>query len=374
MLAAAFQENGYTTGLYTSPHLYDFRERIKINGQFLSEDFIVEFVERLKPIIEKIEPSFFEITVAMAFEYFAEQNVDVAIIEVGLGGRLDSTNIITPELSIITNIGRDHMNMLGNSLEEIAAEKAGIIKPKVPVVIGERNTTTQNIFIEKSKEVEAPIFFASDNYLVQDFFWKNDELEMTILEKEIKETNTYTLDLPGIYQTKNICTFLQSVSVLQQSFSLDKKKIKASLSKVKSLTGFYGRWEIISHQPKIVLDAAHNAPGIDELLLQLQNETFENLHIVIGMVKDKEQDDILKRLPLNATYYFTEADIPRALPGKELKAMSDKFQLKGEVYTDVNEALKAAKEKATNEDLVLVCGSIFLIAEVKREKINTSTR
>ncbi len=372
MLAAVLHENGYKTGLYTSPHLFDFRERIKINGDFITEAFVIDFVERIKPLIEKIEPSFFEITVAMAFEYFVQQEVDLAIIEVGLGGRLDSTNIITPELSVITNIGWDHMNMLGNSLEEIAAEKGGIIKRHIPVVIGERTPETQNIFIDIARQKQAPIYFAEDHFMVKNFQWKNNQLQISVDAVADKKTIEYFLDLPGIYQTKNLCTVLQSIDLLKNKFSLNDEKIKSALAQVKIKTGFFGRWEVVSEKPKMVLDVAHNQEGIKEVLRQLEKEDFDKLHIVIGIVKDKEINNILNLLPKEATYYFTQAAIPRALPAAELKQKANRSKLIGEEYENVNEAIKAAKEKTSNRDFMLVCGSIFLIAEVEIETSITS--
>jgi dihydrofolate synthase/folylpolyglutamate synthase len=365
MLAAILQTAGYKTGLCTSPHLYDFRERIKVNSKMVSEDFVVAFVDQLKPIINIIEPSFFEITIAMAFDYFAKQNIEIAVIEVGLGGRLDSTNIITPELSVITNIGLDHTNLLGNTLEEIAGEKAGIIKEDIPVVIGERQKQTTPVFIQKAKEKKAPVFFAEDFLSVQN--WKLDNfLNVEIEKKSSGQIINYKLDLPGIYQIKNILTTLEAVDVLRKkNFKITETHIETALQNVKGLTGLYGRWEIIHTDPLIVLEVAHNADGINQMRAHLNQLSFNKLHIVFGMVNDKDRE-VLKLLPMDATYYFTKAHIPRALPVAELKQAANRFHLLGEQFDDVNEALQNAKTKALQNDIIMVCGSIFLVAEVDK--------
>jgi len=365
MLAAILQTAGYKTGLYTSPHLKDFRERIKVNGEMVSENFIIDFTERIKPLIEEIEPSFFEITVAMAFEYFAMQQVDIAVIEVGLGGRFDSTNIITPEISIITNIGWDHMNILGDSLEKIAFEKAGIIKQDVPVIIGEYSSETKNVFEKIIAEKKAPIHFATQTMNVADWKWENHELIVEVAEKVKTDHKIFHLDLPGIYQTKNLLTLLESVSVLNQlGFSLKEKDIHYGLQKTKKITGLHGRWEIIHEHPTIVLDVGHNEDGIKQLVQQIELSAYKETHIILGVVKDKEVEKVLKLLPHSAHYYFTQATIPRALPAEQLKQKAEIFNLKGEVFEEVNIALKTAMVKATKEDLIIVCGSVFLVGEV----------
>ncbi len=369
MLAAILQTAGYKTGLCTSPHLYDFRERIKVNSKMVSEDFVVAFVDQLKPIINIIEPSFFEITIAMAFDYFAKQNIEIAVIEVGLGGRLDSTNIITPELSVITNIGLDHTNLLGNTLEEIAGEKAGIIKEDIPVVIGERQVETSQVFIQKATEKKAPIFFAEDFFYLQNLKLDNF-LNVEIEKKSSGQIINYKLDLPGIYQTKNILTTLQAVDVLRtKGFDITHSHEQIALQNVKGLTGFYGRWEVIHQDPLIVLDVAHNADGITQMLEHVNSLSFNKLHIIFGMVNDKDRE-ILKLLPKKASYYFTQAHIPRALPVAELKQAANKFDLQGEEFDDVNNALQNAKNKAVQNDIIIVCGSIFLVAEVNKLRFN----
>ncbi|MES2849304.1 MAG: folylpolyglutamate synthase/dihydrofolate synthase family protein [Bacteroidota bacterium] len=368
MLAAILQQAGYKTGLYTSPHLKDFRERIKINGEMVSEAFVVDFVARTKELTEKIEPSFFELTVAMAFEYFAIEKVDIAVIETGLGGRLDSTNIITPILSIITNIGYDHMNILGNTLEKIAFEKAGIIKPDVPVVIGEYIAETKPVFIDKAKETNATIYFPQDGYTISNITSSTYQLKCDVTSVANNASENFTLDLNGLYQIKNLRTVLCAEGILlQQGFNISEEAEKYALANVKKLTGLHGRWDVIAEKPMIVLDVAHNEDGVKHLLWQLSviSGQFEKLHIVTGMVKDKEIDKVLALLPTDATYYFTNANIPRALPAAELQQKAGAFQLNGNVFNDVNDAIDNAKQNASSKDLILVCGSVFLVGEVK---------
>ena len=367
MLAAMLQQAGYKTGLYTSPHLTDFRERIKINGQMVSEDFVVEFVERTKEISDAVQPSFFELTVAMAFDYFAKKKVDIAVIETGLGGRLDSTNIITPLLSIITNIGYDHMNILGDTLEKIAYEKAGIIKPNVPVVIGEWLDETKPIFIDKASQTNSPIYFAQEEYAVSNISSGTYQLQCDVTSVEHHITEHFILDLNGIYQTKNLRTVLCAEGLLMKlGFTIPNNAEKFALANTKKLTGLHGRWDVIAEQPTIVLDVAHNEDGIRQLLVQLSviSEQFEHLHIVTGMVRDKDVDKVLSLLPKEAVYYFTNAHIPRALPAADLQTMAKEHGLHGKNYDDVNKAIAAAKQQAGINDLILVCGSIFLVGEV----------
>ena len=365
MLAAVLQSAGYKTGLYTSPHLHDFRERIKVNGSMCEETFVVDFTKRIMPLIDTIEPSFFEITVAMAFDYFALHRVDIAIIEVGLGGRLDSTNIITPELSIITNIGYDHMNMLGDTLQLIAYEKAGIIKPNIPVVIGESLLETKPVFIDKSTAENAPIIFAQEKKYVAEFANQHHQLQIAVAEHGIDKREDYVLDLPGIYQTKNLLTVLEAVHQLRlRGWNIPEAVVKKALHQVKKLTGFYGRWQLVHEHPSIVLDVAHNEDGIKQLVEQLEMTTYNNLHIVMGMVKDKDITNVLQLLPKNATFYFTKAPIPRALGETELHAAAATFNLQGHHYPTVNMALQAAINNAHKDDLLLVCGSVFIVAEV----------
>lgn len=367
MLAAILQQAGYKTGLYTSPHLKDFRERIKINGEMIPEDFVVDFAERTKTMINEIQPSFFELTVAMAFDYFEKEKVDIAVIETGLGGRLDSTNIITPVLSVITNIGYDHMNILGDTLEEIAAEKAGIIKSGVPVVIGECLPETKNIFLNKAGQMNAPIHFAQHEYTVSKVDYTAQRLYCDVMDTRLKRPLCFQLDLNGVYQAKNLCTVLSATGLLKERGLLPyETDERDALASVKILTGLHGRWDVITEKPTIVLDVAHNEDGMKQLLQQLHiiREPLAAARIVLGMVKDKEVSKVLSLLPDNATYYFSHAHIPRAMPHAELRERAAGFGLHGESYDDVNEALKAARQDAAEEDVIIVCGSVFLVAEV----------
>ncbi|MEO5892566.1 MAG: folylpolyglutamate synthase/dihydrofolate synthase family protein [Ferruginibacter sp.] len=370
MLAAILQQAGYKTGLYTSPHLKDFRERIRINGEMIAEAFIVDFVERTKALSEQIQPSFFELTVAMAFEYFALQQVDIAIIETGLGGRLDSTNIILPILSIITNIGYDHMNILGDTLEKIAWEKAGIIKPAIPVIVGEFLDETKAVFINKAASCNAPIHFAQQEYDLLNIHFSALQLNCEVKKVGSNETESYSLDLNGLYQTKNLRTVICAKDILvSQGFNI--KNEKSALANVKKLTGLQGRWEVISEHPMVVLDVAHNEDGIRQVLEQAAHYRQESgdqhnngLHFVIGVVKDKEVSKMISLLPKDAHYYFTNAHIPRALTAVELKIKAAESGLDGQSFDDVNEAIRAAKKQAGPNDLVIVCGSVFLVGEV----------
>jgi len=367
MLAAILQQAGYKTGLYTSPHLKDFRERIKINGEMISKDFVVDFVERTKTISDETEPSFFELTVAMAFDYFEKEKVDIAVIETGLGGRLDSTNIITPVLSIITNIGYDHMNILGNSLEEIATEKAGIIKTGVPVVIGEYLPETKDIFLSKAKAMRAPVHFTQDEYSVSNTRYTTEWLSCDVTNTIHKITESFKLDLNGLYQVKNLCTVLCAEGILiENGFPVSTEDEKAALRNVKKITGLHGRWDVISNDPTIVLDVAHNEDGIKQLLQQLAvaGSSWPATHFVLGMVKDKDINKVLALLPNQGNYYFSNAHIPRAFPHDELKQKAAGFGLHGESFEEVNSAIKNAIKNAGKEDVIVVCGSVFLVAEV----------
>lgn len=366
MLAAILQENGFKTGLYTSPHLKDFRERIRINGEMIPEQEVIDFTEQTKSWYDEIEPSFFEITVAMAFDYFKKEKVDVAVIETGLGGRLDSTNIITPALSIITNIGFDHMAILGNSLDQIAYEKAGIIKPGIPVVIGETHPETQAIFTQKANKENSSILFADKVIKVDSWHIGEDHLLNATLSINDSKA-TFKLDLPGLYQLKNLSTVWAAVQQLQKAgWNIDDKKAITALSQVKALTHLHGRWEIIEHDPMLVLDVGHNADGMRQILNQLEASTFKQLHMVIGMVKDKDINEVLRLLPKDAKYYFTQSHIPRAMPVDQFAALAKTLGLTGQSFDNVNDAILVAKSIANKEDLILVCGSVFLVGEIKR--------
>lgn len=368
MLAAVFQAAGYKTGLYTSPHLKDFRERIKINGQMISEDDVVQWVENY-PVVNDLwnmEPSFFELTVALAFDYFAKQSVDIAIVEVGLGGRLDSTNIITPEVSVITNISFDHVNLLGDTLEKIATEKAGIIKRNIPVVIGLTQNETKKVFQYNAKTHQSSIYFADQEYITSYSMLGFDGKQILNIERngevaypEIK------LDLLGHYQTQNVPVVLKTLDIMiKKGWRISRENIYNGLANAAKSTGLMGRWQIIGHNPLIVCDTGHNEDGIKMVVSQIKNTAYKTLHFVFGVVADKNQDTVLQLLPKDAVWYFTRADIPRALNEKELAQKASEFGLKGDSYHSVLEAFNAAKLNAEKNDLIFVGGSTFVVAEI----------
>jgi dihydrofolate synthase/folylpolyglutamate synthase len=374
MLAAVLQTAGYKTGLYTSPHLKDFRERIRVNGQMISEQTVIDFVEDHKADFDEIAPSFFEMTVALAFDVFAKEKVDIAIIEVGLGGRLDSTNVITPLLSVITNIGWDHMNMLGNTLPLIAGEKAGIIKPGIPVVIGEHQPEVANVFIDKANQTDSELRFASEEWTTEKVKGESQNakgateelLEIHIQSKDF-ELKTYdlTLDLPGTYQLKNVKTVLSAIDELrEQGFIISDEHIQTALKQVKTLTGLHGRWETLSHNPLTICDTGHNPDGIEEVMKNIESVNYKHLHMVIGVVNDKDSGKVLPMFPKDATYYFCKPDIPRGLDAEIMKAQAEAHGLIGKAYPSVKEALLSAQKNAGNDDLVFVGGSTFVVAEV----------
>ncbi len=353
MLAAILQTAGYKTGLYTSPHLKEFTERIKINGAEISKEFVVDFVNRMKPVLEKIQPSFFEATVAMAFDYFVQEKVDIAVIEVGLGGRLDSTNVITPEVSLITNISWDHMDLLGDTLQKIASEKAGIIKPNVPVVIGERQKEVEDVFIKKSLETNSPIIFAEDKYGIK---------ALGIGRFMVSNAVPFELELKGGYQAKNLVGILAVIDELRKKgFSISQKDISHGLQKTIQLTGLKGRWQKLNDKPLIICDTGHNEAGIKEVLKQIDDQKYDRLHVVWGTVKDKDVSKILSLLPKSANYYFCQAKIPRAMPVSELKDKAKAFGLMGEIIEDVNEAIATANAG----DMIFIGGSTFVVAEIE---------
>jgi dihydrofolate synthase/folylpolyglutamate synthase len=364
MLASILQTAGYKTGLYTSPHLVDFRERIKIDGVYCSKEFVVEFTEKIKPLIATIQPSFFEITVAMAFSYFAEQKVDIAVIEVGLGGRLDSTNIITPEVSIITNIGLDHTQFLGDTIPQIAGEKAGIIKKDVPCIVSEYTEETKPVF--DAAAIHTSLAYGSELYSVLNTKYAHDFLAVEVLYKKTEVIQTYQLDLNGSYQAKNIQGVLGAVGILKtKGWQISNQHILDGLSHVKKNTGLYGRWQMIGTNPTTVVDVAHNVAGIQTLLAQIKLVNHQQLHIVFGMVKDKDIDSVLALLPIQATYYFTQAQIERAIDANELQQKAGQHGLTGNVFAHVNEAISAAQKQAQSTDLIVVCGSVFLVGEIE---------
>jgi dihydrofolate synthase/folylpolyglutamate synthase len=363
LLASIFQQAGFKTGLYTSPHLKDFRERIRINGEMIPEEDVTAFIEDFLRLNKtpKIEPSFFELTMSMAFDYFRKENVDIAIVEVGLGGRLDSTNIITPEISVITNISFDHVNILGDTLEKIAAEKAGIIKENIPVVIGETQSETEQVFRNTAKSKNSEIRFADQEYLIKNL----NNGHFKVFSAKTKTTKEIELDLKGCYQQKNLATVLLTVDVLnEKGFNLSEEIVKEALKSAAKNTGLLGRWQQIGENPRIICDTGHNEGGITLVTQQLQNEKYEHLHIVFGMVNDKEIDKVLALLPKSATYYFTRASIERALDENELMLKASKYNLVGKSYSSTQKALEAAKENASTNDLIFVGGSTFIVAEV----------
>jgi dihydrofolate synthase/folylpolyglutamate synthase len=343
MLASIFQESGYKVGLYTSPHLKDYRERIKINGNEISEEFVCEFINKNKPFFEANDMSFFEMTVGLAFDYFSKEKVDIAIIEVGMGGRLDATNIITPLISVITNIALDHTQFLGNTLEAIAFEKAGIIKPRIPVVIGEYTPETKLVFLAKAKENQSEIYFASE--LISE---------------------NYSSDLIGDYQIHNKKTVVETISILnsQGTFKVSETNIKSGLLNVIKNTGLEGRWQQLSEFPKIICDTAHNKNGLEIVMKQIQKENYNTLHIVLGVVNDKDLDEVLPIFPKDAIYYFCKPNIPRGLDAKVLQEKALKFYLLGKVYSSVTNAYNETRKIATKNDFVFVGGSTFVVAEL----------
>ncbi|MEE1943471.1 folylpolyglutamate synthase/dihydrofolate synthase family protein [Pedobacter sp. KR3-3] len=365
MLAAILQEAGYKTGLYTSPHLKDFRERIRVNGKMASKAFVQAFVKGQKQLIETIEPSFFEATVAMAFDYFAQEKVDIAVIEVGLGGRLDSTNIITPELSIITNISLDHTNILGDTLPQIAFEKAGIIKKNIPVVIGETHSETQPVFAKKAKAENAPIYFAAAKLHIANVHQKGAYLVVDVFEGKHCILPQLALDLTGTYQLKNILTVIESVIQLRkQGYAIPNQAIYKALKNVKKLTDLQGRWQTVSKNPLVICDTGHNKAGITEVLQNIKNTAHEQLHMVIGMVKDKDISGVLALLPKEAIYYFCQPQLERALDATELAQQAAAFGLQGKTFASVALALADAKQSAGPKDLIFVGGSTFVVAEM----------
>jgi dihydrofolate synthase/folylpolyglutamate synthase len=368
MLASILQEKGLKTGLYTSPHLTDFRERIRINGIKIPEEKVIRFTEKYKADFEEIRPSFFEMTVGMAFDHFREEKVNVAIIEVGMGGRLDSTNVITPLLSVITNISFDHMQFLGDTLEKIATEKAGIIKHGVPVVIGESQDDIRHVFIEKAREEQSEILFADDEFMAvsgNSEYTGTDTLRMDIFRNNKVFIGDLESPLIGHYQKKNIVTVCAACKMLDSSLQqISTDDIRKGISNVLDNTGFAGRWQILSVNPLTICDTGHNEGGVKLVLEQISRTPHEKLHFVFGMVNDKEIDTILQMMPKDATYYFCKADIPRGLDANELRIKAEVFGLNGETFNSVKSALKTAQQRAGAKDLVFVGGSTFIVAEV----------
>lgn len=366
MLAAVLQAAGYRTGLFTSPHLKDFRERIKVNGQMISEEEVVNFVEQYREAIDRILPSFFEITTAIAFDYFAREQVDVAVIEVGMGGRLDSTNVIRPLASVITNISWDHAQFLGDTLEKIAGEKAGIIKEMTPVVIGESQIESQLTFITRAKECSAPILFADQLYRVVDRQYVGvNQQQFTIESRLDGETFALTVDLLGDYQRKNILTVLTTLDVLNGSggLTLPREAVVEGLASAAATTGLSGRWQVVDRAPLTVCDTGHNEGGLREIVAQIARQHYRKLYMVLGFVADKDLDKVLPLLPKEAHYLFTRAGIERALDEKLLAERAAAYGLLGEMLPNVTAAVKRARELASPEDMIYIGGSTFIVAE-----------
>lgn len=374
-LAAILQSAGYRVGLYTSPHLLDFRERIRINGEMMPEAAVICFVEEHRSFFEPLHPSFFELTTAMAFRYFADEKIDVAIVEVGLGGRLDCTNIIHPDLCIITNIGLDHTQFLGDTVEKIAAEKAGIIKEGVPVVIGHSTKETDGVFADKAKAMNAPLIFSKEEKMVIGLRAKEvDEVQKRVVNLEantiglIYDTKEYPNlegELGGAYQIENTNTILHAISQLKQlGYQMEEASVRKGFAQVCKLTGLMGRFQKLNHAPLLICDTGHNVMGLSAVIAQFALLTYQNLHIVLGMVNDKDIDGMLALLPPSATYYFTRASVERALPPEELKERARSFSLCGNCYPTVKAAIEAAKNKCLPEDFIFVGGSSFIVADL----------
>jgi len=366
MIASVLQEAGYKTGLYTSPHLKDFRERIRVNGEMISENDVVTFVTKHKNIIESLKPSFFEMTVAMAFNYFAECYVDVAVIEVGLGGRLDSTNIIKPVLSVITNIGHDHLDLLGDTLEKIAVEKSGIIKKNIPVIISETQPEIKNVFIKKAEENDSEVLFADEVFSCS--LEQNDNsgsgrgyLVTELSTNHQLEGKTF---LEGDYQSKNLQAVFAAFKLLKNIFTVSEENISEGISNVIINTGLQGRWQILGVSPLTICDTGHNREGLEYVMNQIKMVPRSVLHIVIGFVNDKDLGSVLPLFPTDAIYYFTKASVPRALNEIKLKTEAEKYGLAGESYPDVRTALYWARKQANESDLIFIGGSTFVVAEV----------
>ncbi len=368
LLAAVLQEAGYKTGLYTSPHLKDFRERIRINGKMIPKPRVVKFVADHKKLFKKVQPSFFEWTVGLAFDYFAKEKVEIAVIETGLGGRLDSTNVITPLVSVITNISLDHTNLLGKTLKKIATEKAGIIKPGVPVVVGETQEEVKAVFEKKAKKEKAPLRFADDE-LQGTQFHQTKTLPLFLMGTIKAGKNVVheklRCGLPGMYQQKNIITVLSAIDILRETgFTIPDHAIRKGIQNVVALTGLQGRWQTLSQKPLTIADTGHNEAGIKEVVAQLKKTPHKKLHIVFGVVGDKDPSRVLALLPKKASYYFCKANLPRSMDEADLARKAEKAGLKGKIFSSVKEALKAAQDVASRGDLVFVGGSTFVVAEV----------
>ena len=360
-IAAILQSAGYKVGLFTSPHLVDFRERIRINGVMIPEQYVVDFVENEKDFFVPLHPSFFELTTALAFKYFAENNVDIAVIEVGLGGRLDCTNIISPILSVITNIGFDHIQFLGNTLEKIASEKAGIIKNNTPVVIGETTPETRTVFIQKATSTNSAIYLAEEN----DIILSHQHSHNGGIDYETKTYGTIHGELSGLCQIKNTATILTAINVLAKiGLAIQPENIIEGFKHVCELTGLRGRWEKIDENPITICDTGHNVNGLEYIVKQLQQQKYEKLHIVFGMVNDKDIEGVLSIMPKDATYYFCQASVKRAMPSQQLKTLAEAHELKGNTFANVLDAYNSARQNASQNDFIYIGGSSFIVADL----------
>lgn len=368
IIASVLQQAGYKTGLYTSPHLRDFRERIRVNGEEVSEDFVVEFVEKYQDGFKEIQPSFFEMTVAMAFEYFIDQKTDINVVEVGMGGRLDSTNILQPEISVITNIGLDHTQFLGDTIEKVAGEKAGIIKKDVPLTVGETQKETAPVFDRFAEEKGTSIVYADQDLKAEGITYI-DNLDQPLVQFDIYMGKALLFKaiqcpLSGSYQVKNILTAVRALLTLAEKYTITKDHIQKGILNVIDNTHLMGRWQVLQNNPLVICDTGHNTAGIKEILKRLDMMKYQQLHFVLGMVNDKNIAEVIGMLPKEATYYFCKADIPRGLDADELAQVARSLGRKGEVYGSVQNALSAAKEACSDEDMVFVGGSTFTVAEV----------
>ena len=364
-LASVLQTAGYKTGLNTSPHLKSLTERMRVNGVPTSKAYVAEFIERHQKLFKKVRPSYFEITIAMAYDFFAQEKVDIAVVEAGLGGRLDATNIITPEVAVITNISFDHMELLGDTLAKIAYEKAGIIKQRVPVVIGRHHPETAPVFEKVANEKNAPLQFASKNYKIQLVDKRNEGLIVSVTKNDTQWPEVLTFNLGGLYQLENIPTVLNTIDVLvEKGLAIHEHQVYKGLKHIQQFTGLRGRWEVLAQRPMVICDVCHNEAGVQHAIQQLKTLDYDHLHIVWGMMKDKETKAVLKLLPRKAHYYFCEADVPRAMPTKKLAKEATDVGLQGKVVGNVKEALQQARNNAGERDVIFVGGSIFVVAEV----------
>ena len=368
MLCSSLMESGYKTGLYTSPHMFDYRERIRIQGKKIKKRYVTEFVNKILPLCDELKPSFFEVTVALAFHYFARKKVEVAVVETGMGGRLDSTNVLIPDISVITNIGYDHTKYLGKTLSAIASEKAGIIKKKIPVIIGESQPETKEVFLQKAKELNSPLWFADLYYSVSKRHSK-DNKNFFMVKKESQEyEGKLETDLGGMYQLKNIATVYMARQILNQlGYKIKKKHIKKGIGKVKKNTDLLGRWEVVRNRPKVIMDTGHNPEGIREIVNQLKHYRYNKLYIIFGTVNDKEVDKVLEELPREGFYLFTKADMPRSMEINTLFKAAQSHSLRGITCANVKIAYMYAINMAKKSDLILVTGSSFIVSEALKD-------